>query len=114
MQKKRNSFWYNLGMEVGGPLYMVLYIWLFDKIRVSNKKIYFLSKSGYYLYRILKNTGYDNMEYLPVSKADIVHNDEIELNEQVKVLLIEDSMVYDSDFNGGLQYLLERLKICRG
>lgn len=101
-------------MEVGGPLYMVLYIWLFDKIRVSNKKIYFLSKSGYYLYRILKNTGYDNMEYLPVSKADIVHNDEIELNEQVKVLLIEDSMVYDSDFNGGLQYLLERLKKSAG
>lgn len=110
MQKKRNSFWYNLGMEVGGPLYMVLYLWLFDKIKGSNKKIYFLSKSGYYLYKILKNTGYDNMEYLPVSSADLVHNDEAELNEQVKVLLIEDSMVYDSDFNGGLQYVLECLK----
>lgn len=110
LYKKEQGFGYNIGIEVGGPLYMALYTWFLPKIKNCNKKIYFLSKSGYYLYRILKNAGFDNIEYLPVSKADITYNGEKEINEQVGKLLSEDAIVFDSDWNGGLQYTVECFK----
>lgn len=110
LYKKQQGFWYNLGIEVGGPLYMALYIWLYNKIKENNRKIYFISKSGCYLYRIFENTGYDNMEYLPISKTDLLYNNETELNGQVAKLVSEDAIVYDSDLSGGVQYILESLK----
>ena len=62
------GFWYNLGVEVGGPLYMGLYQFLAKKLNGENKKIYFLSRDGYNLYHILKQQGFENIEYLYISR----------------------------------------------
>lgn len=65
------GFWYNLGVEVGGPIYMGLYLWLCNKIKDVNKKIYFLSRDGYNLYNIFKEEGYENIEYLYMSRRSL-------------------------------------------
>jgi len=62
------DFWYNLGVEVGGPLYMGLYRWLREKTRNQNRKLFFLSRDGYNLYHICKQQGMDNVEYLYTSR----------------------------------------------
>ena len=58
------GFWYNLGAEVGGPLYLGLYRFVLEKTREEGKKIFFLSRDGYNLYQLFKALGYDNVEYL--------------------------------------------------
>ena len=80
--RKDRGFWYNLGVEVGGPLYMALYLWMERKVKDSGKKIYFLSRDGYYLYRIFKDAGYDNIEYLYTSRRSLVLAGITEMNEQ--------------------------------
>lgn len=62
------GFWYNLGAEVGGPLYLGLYRFVLEKIREEGKKIFFLSRDGYNLYQLFKALGYDNIEYLYTSR----------------------------------------------
>ena len=62
------GFWYNLGVEVGGPLYMGLYRYLLGKSENGRKKIYFLSRDGYNLYHLFKEHGYENVEYLYTSR----------------------------------------------
>lgn len=83
LYNKEKGFWYNLGMEVGGPLYLGLYQFLLKKLKESRKKIYFLSRDGYYLYRIFKNLGYDNVEYLYVSRRSLTLASIDEINEAV-------------------------------
>ena len=65
---RNRGFWYNLGAEVGGPIYLGLYRFVAEKLRQQNKKIYFLSRDGYNLYHIFKAMGYENMEYLYTSR----------------------------------------------
>ncbi len=62
-----DNFWYNLGVEVGGPIYMGLYRWLVEKLP-KDKKVFFLSRDGYNLYHIFKDLGYENIEYLYTSR----------------------------------------------
>lgn len=62
------GFWYELGVEVGGPVYMGLYRWLRQKAEVQGKKIFFLARDGYNLYHIFKEQGAENIEYLYTSR----------------------------------------------
>ena len=63
---EKKGFWYNLGAEVGGPIYLALYRYLREK--AGDRKIWFLARDGYNLYHILKSMGYENVEYLYVSR----------------------------------------------
>ena len=75
------SFMYNLGVEVGGPLYMGLFLWLSEKIKNSDKTIYFLSRDGYNLYHIFKDLGYKNIEYLYTSRRALIMAGITQMNE---------------------------------
>lgn len=86
----KRDFWYNLGVEVGGPLYMALYHWLAPKVKMCEGKFYFLSGNGYNLYQIFKNLGYENIEYLYVSKRSLVLTGITEIDESDLVLLPSD------------------------
>lgn len=64
------DFWYKLGYQVGGSMYLGLFKWVKDKIK-NNKdfdKVYFLARDGFNLYNIFKNLGYKNIEYLYASR----------------------------------------------
>lgn len=66
------GFWYNLGVEVGGPLYMGLYLWLRERIENTNKKVFFIARDGYILYKLFKSAGYSNVEYLHTSRRALM------------------------------------------
>ena len=68
LYNRKKGFWYNLGVEVGGPLYMGLYRYFAQLAETSGKKIYFLSRDGYNLYHILKDQGFEQIEYLYTSR----------------------------------------------
>ena len=76
------DFWYNIGVEAGGPLYMGLYLWLSEKIKQTEKKIFFLARDGYNLYHIFKDAGYPNIEYLYTSRRALVLAGITEMNEE--------------------------------
>ena len=69
---EEKGFWYNLGVEVGGPLYMGLYRWLRDKIHMENEKIFFLARDGYNLYTLFRHRGFENAEYLYTSRRALM------------------------------------------
>lgn len=87
LYKGEKGFWYNLGVEVGGPLYMALYNWIAPKIKQCEGKFYFLSRDGYNLYQIFKKLGYENIEYLYVSRRSLVLAGITEMNERDIALL---------------------------
>ena len=66
------GFWYNLGVEVGGPLYMGLYRYIRDFAARENKKIYFLARDGYNLYHLFRRLGHENVEYLHTSRRALL------------------------------------------
>ncbi len=71
----KKSFWYKLGVEIAGPLYMGLLQWLESKINSddnSHKKIYFLSRDGYNLYKIFKEIFPERTEYLFTSRRALL------------------------------------------
>lgn len=76
------GFWYNLGVEVGGPLYMGLYRYLLKKAVDEDKKIYFLSRDGYNLYHIFKKQGFENIEYLYTSRRALTLASISQMNER--------------------------------
>jgi len=76
------GFWYNLGVEVGGPLYMGLYRYLLDKTDYGRRKVFFLSRDGYNLYHIFKEHGYRNVEYLYTSRRALTMAAIQEMNER--------------------------------
>lgn len=76
------GFSYNLGVEVGGPLYMGLYRWISEKIKKSGKKIYFLARDGYNLFHIFKEFGCNNIEYLYTSRRALILAAIKELNQE--------------------------------
>ena len=78
---EKKGFWYNLGIEAGGPVYMGLYLWLKDKINSSGKKLFLLSRSGYNLYEVLKKSGFGNMEYLYTSERALLLAGTVEMND---------------------------------
>lgn len=77
----QKSFMYNLGMEIGGPLYTALFLWFSEKIKNTNKKVFFLSRDGYNLYNIFKEKGYHNIEYLYTSRRALLLAGITEMNE---------------------------------
>lgn len=87
LYREEKGFWYNLGVEVGGPLYMALYNWIVPKVKKCEGKFYFLSRDGYNLYSILKKQGYQNIEYLYVSRRSLVLAGITEMNESDITLL---------------------------
>lgn len=74
------DFWYELGAEVGGPLYMGLIRWMEEKLRGEKKKVYFLSRDGYNLYHIFRELGYENVEYLYTSRRALTLANISEMN----------------------------------
>lgn len=85
--QREHGFWYNLGVEVGGPLYMGTYIWLEPKVKDNRKTFYFLSCGGYNLYQLFKKAGYKNVEYLYTSKRSLILAGITEMNEEdIKLL----------------------------
>lgn len=74
------SFWYNLGVEVGGPLYMGLFSWLSVQIK-EDKPIYFLSRDGYNLCQIFQMMGFKNAHYMYSSRRSLVMAGITEMNE---------------------------------
>ena len=63
---RKKGFWYNLGVEVGGPIYMALYRYVLEKAK--GQKIWFLARDGYNLYHLFKAMGYENVEYVYTSR----------------------------------------------
>lgn len=82
LYNEKNSFWYNLGIEVGGPLYLGLYLWLEKKIKNSGKKCYFLSRDGYNLFQLFKKAGYENVEYIYMSRRSLIQAGIVDLDEE--------------------------------
>lgn len=76
------GFWYNLGVEVGGPLYMGLYRYLLEKSENGKKKIYFLSRDGYNLYHLFKEHGHENVAYLYTSRRALTMAAIEEMNQR--------------------------------
>lgn len=81
LYRKEKGFWYNLGVEVGGPIYMGLYRYLAKKA-ADGKKIYFLARDGYNLYHIFKELGYQNIEYVYTSRRALMMASIQEMNER--------------------------------
>ena len=77
-----DPFWYNLGIEVGGPLYMALFLWMKEQMAASAKKVFFLSRDGYNLYQLFKDAGYTNIEYLYISRRATLLAGITELDEE--------------------------------
>lgn len=76
------SFWYQLGVEVGGPVYMALFRHLLQiKQQMGCRKIFFLSRDGYKLYHIFKWYGIDDVEYLYTSRRALLLACITEMNE---------------------------------
>ena len=70
LYNKNNSFWYNLGVKVGGPIYLPLYLWLRDKVK--GKKIYFNFRDGYNLYKIFKKNNEADVRLIDISYKDLL------------------------------------------
>ena len=69
LARESKGFWYNLGVEVGGPLYMGLCRFVREKL--NGEKIFFLSRDGYNLWHIFKNRGWGDCEYLCTSRRSL-------------------------------------------
>ncbi|MCD7746070.1 MAG: glycosyltransferase [Lachnospiraceae bacterium] len=93
---EERGFWHHLGVEVGGPLYLALFRWFSEKVKNTEQKIFFLSEGGYYLYRIFKNLGYENVEYLSVSQKTLLMASVIELDAETQELLAVYNVEYHS------------------
>ncbi len=79
---KSRGFWYNLGIEAGGPLYMGLYSWLTKKYPDKEQKIYFLSRDGYNLCKLFTETGYTNAKYIYTSRRALLLAGIDEINDE--------------------------------
>lgn len=67
------TFWFHLGVNVGGSFYLGLLKWFIESIKEENyDKIYFLSRDGYILYNLMKELGYNNIEYLYTSRRALL------------------------------------------
>lgn len=67
---KEMAFWYCLGYQVGGPLYMGLCQWI--KENAAGQKLYCLSRDGYNLSRLLPRFGITNAVYIYASRRALL------------------------------------------
>lgn len=114
------DFWYNLGVKVGGPLYLGLLQWIEKELQNQNiHRVYFLSRDGYILNKLFDQFGKKESTYLYASRralllASIDELDEDALNnlppytfgQQVKEILeylnidrIKEKMVNEVGFD---------------
>ncbi len=68
--KEETAFWYNLGYQIGGPLYMGLCLWL--KKKLGHQKLFCLSRDGYNLTRLLPQFGISDVEYIYASRRALL------------------------------------------
>lgn len=91
LYQQDHSFWYNLGIEVGGPLYMGLYLWLKKNIK-NDEKIFFLARDGYNLYHLCRqmasrNMMSNDMAYVETSRRALLLAGITQMNEEdIKLL----------------------------
>lgn len=59
--ERKDDFWYNLGVRVGGPLYLGIFRWIQQELeKKETDKIFFLARDGYNIYNLFqKYTGLD-------------------------------------------------------
>lgn len=70
---KENDFWYNLGVTVGGPLYLGLTRWFMEKTaELGCKNVYFLARDGYNLHNIFKDKDEYDLHYLYMSRRALL------------------------------------------
>lgn len=67
---KEAGFWYNLGYQIGGPLYLGLGLWL--KETVKDKKLCCLSRDEYNLTRLLPKLGISDSAYILASRRALL------------------------------------------
>lgn len=79
LSDESRGFWYNLGVEVGGPLYMGAVSWLSEKVK--GKKVFFLARDGYNMYNVFKKMGITESEYLYTSRRALILAGITELNK---------------------------------
>ena len=112
--KETNSFWYDLGFRVGGPLYKGLLEWIEEEAVNTGKEVFFISGSGYNLYALLKNKGYTNVKYVDLSD-DRTDNREKAADElKTSGILNDDVMIFDCGWEGDFQFYLEEYKESNG
>ena len=86
--RPNNDFWYNFGVYAGGPLYLGLYDWMLSKIKQENAdKVYFISRDGYNLYKLLKSNGCKQAEYLYTSRRALLLAGIVDLDDETLSLL---------------------------
>lgn len=88
VMKDNDTFWYDLGVLVGGPLYMGLCQWMKRKVdEIGYKKVFFLARDGYNLYQTLKEDTHYNAEYLYMSRRALLLAGITELDEETLQIL---------------------------
>lgn len=115
LYKKEHSFWYNLGIEVGGPLYMGLYLWLKKHVK-KDEKLFFLARDGYNLYHLCKQMQMDNIVYVETSRRALLLAGITKMDEEAVKLLppytFGQSVEEICEYLGVDANLLEHLEEC--
>lgn len=80
----KNNFWYRLGYNAGGPLYLGLYSWLINEMKKNaHEKICFLSDGSNYLFQVFKLLKPDNISISYISSDDMKNSDITENGDKV-------------------------------
>lgn len=72
LYKNSRGFWYNLGLRIGGPIYLGLYLWLQSLGVLKSEKFCLISRDGYNLFRLLQKLGYKNARYFETSRRALL------------------------------------------
>ena len=87
LYNNEKSFWYNLGAEAGGPIYLGWYQWVEKIIKESNRKVVVLFPQGAILYHLLKRKGYKEIECLDPDRKTLLLAGIRELDEEAIQML---------------------------
>ncbi|MBD5095952.1 MAG: glycosyltransferase [Lachnospiraceae bacterium] len=84
----RKSFWYNLGVYVGGPLYSGFQQWFSQQIiKDDYDKLFFLARDGYNMHHLCTKQGMEKIQYIYTSRRALLLAGITELDEQTLELL---------------------------
>lgn len=72
--RSEDNFWTRLGARVGGPLYLGLMQWLNDNLSElpAKRKIYFMSRDGYNLYKLYEQFTDEDVCYMYTSRRALL------------------------------------------
>ena len=110
LYREDKPFDYNLGVAVGGPMYMGLYLWLSKKVKKTGETLYFLKSSGNSLYEIFKKQGYENIALLEMTEKDFEDLDNAQAYLEREGILSNNASFFAYDWQGDFQNKLEKLK----